>query len=66
MEAEEEKIEMPPEATAPVEAPVATEAPIDDSAPAEERKPTPMPKPKEPKIPLPSSLQARFVPLPDM
>ena len=57
MEAEEEKIEMLPEATAPVEAPVATEAPIDDSAPAEERKPTPMPKPKEPKIPLPSSLQ---------
>ena len=63
MEPEEEKIETPPEATAPVEvpaaaeAPVADEAPIDDSAPAEERKPTPMPKPKEPKIPLPSSLQ---------
>ena len=57
MEAEEEKIETPPEATVPEEAPVADEAPIDDSAPAEERKPTPMPKPKEPKIPLPSSLQ---------
>ena len=57
MEAEEEKIETPPEATAPEEVPVADEAPIDDSAPAEERKPTPMPKPKEPKIPLPSSLQ---------
>ena len=63
MEPEEEKIETPAEAPAtadvPVvdEAPVAGEAPIDDSAPAEERKPTPMPKPKEPKIPLPSSLQ---------
>ena len=63
MEPEEEKIETLPEATAPVEvpaaaeAPVADEAPVDDSAPAEERKPTPMPKPKEPKIPLPSSLQ---------
>ena len=36
------------------------EVPVDDveaPAPAEERKPTPMPKPKEPKIPLPSSLQ---------
>ncbi|MBP5351450.1 MAG: SMC-Scp complex subunit ScpB [Fibrobacterales bacterium] len=40
-----------------MEAPVADEVPVDDSAPAEERKPTPMPKPKEPKIPLPSSLQ---------
>ncbi len=63
MEPEEEKIETPTEAPAtadvPVvdEVPVADEAPIDDSAPAEERKPTPMPKPKEPKIPLPSSLQ---------
>ena len=63
MELEEEKIETPVEAPAtadvPVadEVPVAGEAPIDDSAPAEERKPTPMPKPKEPKIPLPSSLQ---------
>jgi len=64
MEAEEEKIaprgEMPVEAPVetPVEAPA--EVPVDDaegSAPAEERKPTPMPKPKEPKIPLPSSLQ---------
>ena len=43
----------------------AVEEPIDGSsvdvaesaAPAEERKPTPIPKPKEPKIPLPSSLQ---------
>ena len=51
MELEEEKIE------APAEVPVSDEVPIDDSAPAEERKPTPMPKPKEPKIPLPSSLQ---------
>ncbi len=36
------------------------EIPVDDAeaaAPAEERKPTPIPKPKEPKIPLPSSLQ---------
>ncbi len=57
MELEEEKIETPAETTAPVEAPVAEEVPVDDSAPAEERKPTPMPKPKEPKIPLPSSLQ---------
>ena len=64
MEAEEEKIAPPGEM--PVEAPVETpveapaEVPVDDaegSAPAEERKPTPMPKPKEPKIPLPSSLQ---------
>ena len=51
MELEEEKIETP------AEVPVTAEAPIDDSAPAEERKPTPIPKPKEPKIPLPSSLQ---------
>ena len=57
MEPEEEKIETPAETTAPVEVPVADEVPVDDSAPAEERKPTPMPKPKEPKIPLPSSLQ---------
>lgn len=48
MEPEEEKIEKPVEE--PVEVPEA-------AAPAEERKPTPMPKPKEPKIPLPSSLQ---------
>ena len=48
MELEEEKIETPVEE--PVEVPEA-------AAPAEERKPTPMPKPKEPKIPLPSSLQ---------
>ena len=36
------------------------EVPVDDAevaAPVEERKPTPIPKPKEPKIPLPSSLQ---------
>ena len=36
------------------------EIPVDDveaAPPAEERKPTPIPKPKEPKIPLPSSLQ---------
>ena len=57
MEPEEEKIETPSETTAPVEAPVADEVPVADSEPAEERKPTPMPKPKEPKIPLPSSLQ---------
>ncbi len=52
MEPEEEKIETP------VESPV--EIPVDDAEaapPAEERKPTPIPKPKEPKIPLPSSLQ---------
>ena len=52
MEPEEEKIETPVESPA--------EVPVDDAeaaAPAEERKPTPMPKPKEPKIPLPSSLQ---------
>ena len=52
MEPEEEKIETP------VEAPVETPAETPAEAPAEEeRKPTPMPKPKEPKIPLPSSLQ---------
>ena len=52
-------------AEAPAEVPVdavetPVEVPVDDveaPAPAEERKPTPMPKPKEPKIPLPSSLQ---------
>ena len=48
MEPEEEKIETPVEE--PGEVP-------EVAAPAEERKPTPMPKPKEPKIPLPSSLQ---------
>ena len=52
MEPEEEKIETPVEAPAEVPVDVAESA-----APAEERKPTPMPKPKEPKIPLPSSLQ---------
>ena len=45
----------------PVDAPeTPAEVPVDDAdaaAPAEERKPTPLPKPKEPKIPLPSSLQ---------
>ena len=49
----------------PAETPVdavegAVEVPVDAAeavAPAEERKPTPLPKPKEPKIPLPSSLQ---------
>lgn len=44
----------------PVDAPeTPAEVPVDDAeaAPAEERKPTPIPKPKEPKIPLPSSLQ---------
>ena len=64
MEPEEEKIETPVET--PVEAPAETpaevpaEVPVDAAeaaAPAEERKPTPLPKPKEPKIPLPSSLQ---------
>ena len=64
MEPEEEKLETPVET--PVEAPAETpaevpaEVPVDAAeadAPAEERKPTPMPKPKEPKIPLPSSLQ---------
>ena len=71
MEPEEEKLETPVET--PVEAPAETpaevpaEVPIDAAevpvdavdadAPAEERKPTPMPKPKEPKIPLPASLQ---------
>ncbi len=57
MELEEEKIETPAEAPATADVPVADEAPIDDAAPSEDRKPTPMPKPKEPKIPLPSSLQ---------
>ncbi len=65
MEAEEEKIETPAEVPATAEVPVADETPVADevpvadeaSAPEEERKPTPMPKPKEPKIPLPSSLQ---------
>ena len=71
MEAEEEKIETPAEAPVetpadtsaevPAEVPVnAAEVPVDAAeadVPAEERKPTPMPKPKEPKIPLPSSLQ---------
>ena len=52
MEPEEEKIETP------VEAPVETPAETPVEVPAEEeRKPTPIPKPKEPKIPLPSSLQ---------
>ena len=63
MEPEEEKIETPVEA--PVETPAETpvevpvEIPVDAAeVPAEEeRKPTPIPKPKEPKIPLPSSLQ---------
>ena len=69
MEAEEEKIETPAEVPATAEVPVAdevpvaaeasatAEVPVDDAAPEEARKPTPMPKPKEPKIPLPSSLQ---------
>lgn len=71
MEPEEEKIETPVEtpvetpaetpAEVPAEVPVdAAEVPVDAAeadAPAEERKPTPMPKPKEPKIPLPASLQ---------
>lgn len=52
MEPEEEKIETPVEA--PVETPA--ETPVEVQA-EEERKPTPMPKPKEPRIPLPSSLQ---------
>ena len=52
MEPEEEKIETPVEAPAEVPVDVAESA-----APEEERKPTPLPKPKEPKIPLPSSLQ---------
>ena len=52
MELEEEKVETP------VESPVETPAETPAEAPAEEeRKPTPIPKPKEPKIPLPSSLQ---------
>ena len=71
MEAEEEKIETPDETSTaiPEETPAATpevtpeitsaETPAEtpDAAPEEERKPTPIPKPKEPKIPLPSSLQ---------
>ena len=52
MEFEEEKIETSVEVSAEVSDDVAEAA-----APEEERKPTPMPKPKEPKIPLPSSLQ---------
>ena len=58
MEPEEEKIETPVEAPAelPLDAEDAADAP-DAAAPEEERKPTPLPKPKEPKIPLPSSLQ---------
>ena len=64
MDPEEEKLETPVET--PVEAPAETpaevpaEVPVDAAeaaASAEERKPTPLPKPKEPKIPLPSSLQ---------
>ena len=52
MELEEEKVETP------VESPVETPAETPAEAPAEEeRRPTPIPKPKEPKIPLPSSLQ---------
>ena len=51
--------EVPPDV--PVDAAeTPAEVPVDDAeaaAPAEERKPTPIPKPKEPKIPLPSSLQ---------
>ena len=64
MEPEEEKIETPVEVSAevPVEEPVEASAEsvadaAEAAAPEEERKPTPMPKPKEPKIPLPSSLQ---------
>ncbi|MBQ6007207.1 MAG: SMC-Scp complex subunit ScpB [Kiritimatiellae bacterium] len=71
MEPEEEKNETPVEspvetpaetpAEVPAEVPIdAAEVPVDAvdaDAPAEERKPTPMPKPKEPKIPLPASLQ---------
>ena len=71
MEPEEEKLETPVEtpveapaetpAEVPAEVPVdAAEVPVDAAeadAPAEERKPTPMPKPKEPKITLPASLQ---------
>ena len=54
----ETPVEVPAEV--PVDAAeVPAEVPVDDAeaAPAEERKPTPIPKPKEPKIPLPSSLQ---------
>ena len=68
MEAEEEKIETPevaaapspsaPEEVAAAPSPSQETVPVSEDAPAEEeRKPTPMPKPKEPKIPLPSSLQ---------
>ena len=60
MEAEEEKIETPVETPAETPAEVPAEVPVDAAeaaASAEERKPTPLPKPKEPKIPLPSSLQ---------
>ena len=57
MEPEEEKIEAQAEVPVTAEVPATAEAPVDDSVPAEERKPTPIPKPKEPKIPLPSSLQ---------
>ena len=63
----ETPVETPAETPAevPAETPVdavegAVEVPVDAAeavAPAEERKPTPLPKPKEPKIPLPSSLQ---------
>ncbi len=55
MEAEEEKIETPVADNAAETVAVSDAA---DAGPsAEERKPTPMPKPKEPKIPLPASLQ---------
>jgi len=57
MEPEEEKIETPAETPAAAEVPATAEVPVDGPASEEERKPTPMPKPKEPKIPLPSSLQ---------
>lgn len=59
MEAEEEKIVTPVETSAEAPVEVAAETPVvEGAAPAEgDRKPTPMPKPKEPKIPLPSSLQ---------
>jgi len=67
----ETPVEAPVETSAetPVEAPAempidavetAAAVPVDNAeaaAPTEERKPTPIPKPKEPKIPLPSSLQ---------
>ena len=55
----ETPVEVPAEM--PVDAAETTaEVPVDateTAEPAEERKPTPIPKPKEPKIPLPSSLQ---------